>query len=169
MGKITKQWSGLAKEYFTDADNFGIQCKFRLLVCVYMYMYMYVNVYMLHNNTCTLYKMYLYRCIVHVAVCMSSLVASTYTYCIYMYYFIAATPGIYMYMYVHVHVLCIHVVHVDSLPAVPMDLDVKMKAVMMGATFLIVRHLQIYDTSNLCSACVHVQYMYVHVCMPCGP
>ena len=27
MGKITKQWSGLAKEYFTDADNFGIQCK----------------------------------------------------------------------------------------------------------------------------------------------
>ena len=28
MGKITKQWSGLAKEYFTDADNFGIQCKY---------------------------------------------------------------------------------------------------------------------------------------------
>ena len=27
MGKITKQWGGLAKEYFTDADNFGIQCK----------------------------------------------------------------------------------------------------------------------------------------------
>ena len=27
VGKITKQWSGLAKEYFTDADNFGIQCK----------------------------------------------------------------------------------------------------------------------------------------------
>ena len=27
MGKITKQWSGLAKEYFTDADNFGMQCK----------------------------------------------------------------------------------------------------------------------------------------------
>ena len=26
VGKITKQWSGLAKEYFTDADNFGIQC-----------------------------------------------------------------------------------------------------------------------------------------------
>jgi len=25
VGKITKQWSGLAKEYFTDADNFGIQ------------------------------------------------------------------------------------------------------------------------------------------------
>ena len=28
VGKITKQWSGLAKEYFTDADNFGIQCTF---------------------------------------------------------------------------------------------------------------------------------------------
>lgn len=27
VGKISKQWSGLAKEYFTDADNFGIQCK----------------------------------------------------------------------------------------------------------------------------------------------
>ena len=27
VGKVTKQWSGLAKEYFTDADNFGIQCK----------------------------------------------------------------------------------------------------------------------------------------------
>ena len=25
IGKITKQWSGLAKEIFTDADNFGIQ------------------------------------------------------------------------------------------------------------------------------------------------
>jgi len=24
VGKITKKWSGLAKEYFTDADNFGI-------------------------------------------------------------------------------------------------------------------------------------------------
>ena len=27
VGRISKQWSGLAKEYFTDADNFGIQCK----------------------------------------------------------------------------------------------------------------------------------------------
>ena len=27
VGKISKQWSGLVKEYFTDADNFGIQCK----------------------------------------------------------------------------------------------------------------------------------------------
>ena len=24
VGKITKQWSGFAKEAFTDADNFGI-------------------------------------------------------------------------------------------------------------------------------------------------
>ena len=27
VGKISKQWSGLAKEYFTKADNFGIQCE----------------------------------------------------------------------------------------------------------------------------------------------
>ena len=27
VGKISRQWSGLAKEIFTDADNFGIQCK----------------------------------------------------------------------------------------------------------------------------------------------
>ena len=27
VGKISKQWSGLFKEYFTDADNFGIQCE----------------------------------------------------------------------------------------------------------------------------------------------
>ena len=26
VGKISKQWSGFVKEYFTDADNFGIQC-----------------------------------------------------------------------------------------------------------------------------------------------
>lgn len=25
VGKISKQWSGLVKEAFTDADNFGIQ------------------------------------------------------------------------------------------------------------------------------------------------
>lgn len=24
VGKISKQWTGLAKEVFTDADNFGI-------------------------------------------------------------------------------------------------------------------------------------------------
>jgi hypothetical protein len=27
VGKISKQWSGLLREYFTDADNFGISCK----------------------------------------------------------------------------------------------------------------------------------------------
>ena len=25
VGKISKQWSNLMREYFTDADNFGIQ------------------------------------------------------------------------------------------------------------------------------------------------
>ena len=30
VGKISKQWGGLAKEYFTDADNFGIQCMYCL-------------------------------------------------------------------------------------------------------------------------------------------
>ena len=25
VGKISKKWSGLTKEYFTDADNFGVQ------------------------------------------------------------------------------------------------------------------------------------------------
>ena len=33
VGKITKQFSGLAKEYFTDADNFGIQCKLQIRYC----------------------------------------------------------------------------------------------------------------------------------------
>lgn len=27
VGKISKQWSGLLKEVFTDTDNFGITCK----------------------------------------------------------------------------------------------------------------------------------------------
>ena len=26
VGKVSKKFSGLAKEYFTDADNFGVQC-----------------------------------------------------------------------------------------------------------------------------------------------
>jgi len=26
VGKISKQWSGFMKEYFTDADNFGVSC-----------------------------------------------------------------------------------------------------------------------------------------------
>ena len=27
IGRISKQWSGLAKEMFTKAQNFGISCK----------------------------------------------------------------------------------------------------------------------------------------------
>ena len=68
VGKISKQWSGLVKEYFTDADNFGIQCE-GLSVVKIMLIVIFV---------------------------------------------------------------------------VPMDLDVKMKAVMMGACFLIVRMLLKY-------------------------
>ena len=30
VGKISKQWSGLIKEMFTDADNFGVSCKYSL-------------------------------------------------------------------------------------------------------------------------------------------
>jgi len=26
VGKISKQWSGFVQEYFTDADNFGVNC-----------------------------------------------------------------------------------------------------------------------------------------------
>ena len=29
VGKISKQWTGLLKETFTDADNFGITCKLK--------------------------------------------------------------------------------------------------------------------------------------------
>ena len=27
VGRISKQWTGLVKEAFTDTDNFGITCK----------------------------------------------------------------------------------------------------------------------------------------------
>ncbi len=67
---MSKKWSGLAKEYFTDADNFGVQCK------------------PVHGNT------------------ISQLSS-----------FIPLSPNV-----------------------VPMDLDVKMKAVVLAATFLIVSH-----------------------------
>ena len=30
VGRISKQWGGFAKEAFTDADTFGITCKYRL-------------------------------------------------------------------------------------------------------------------------------------------
>jgi len=32
LGMITKQWSGFAREFFTDAENFGIQCKISPLI-----------------------------------------------------------------------------------------------------------------------------------------
>jgi len=31
VGKISKQWSGFVQEYFTDADNFGVNCNYLLL------------------------------------------------------------------------------------------------------------------------------------------
>ncbi|CAH1776138.1 unnamed protein product, partial [Owenia fusiformis] len=30
VGKISKQWTGFVKEYFTNADNFGVSCKYQL-------------------------------------------------------------------------------------------------------------------------------------------
>lgn len=27
VGRISKQWSGMLREMFTDADNFGVSCK----------------------------------------------------------------------------------------------------------------------------------------------
>ena len=44
IGKVSKQWSGPAKELFTDADNFGItfpvdldvKCKLTLLAAVFL-------------------------------------------------------------------------------------------------------------------------------------
>ena len=38
VGVISKQWSGLVKEYFTDANNFGIQCMI-FSVCVFASMW----------------------------------------------------------------------------------------------------------------------------------
>jgi len=34
IGKITKQWAGFVREYFTSADQFGVSCK-RLDVLVF--------------------------------------------------------------------------------------------------------------------------------------
>ena len=31
VGKISKQWSGLVKEFFTNVDNFGIKCKLTII------------------------------------------------------------------------------------------------------------------------------------------
>ena len=36
VGRISKQWSGLAQEYFTNADNFGIQCKLTYILQLYV-------------------------------------------------------------------------------------------------------------------------------------
>ncbi|CAN7940344.1 unnamed protein product, partial [Ixodes pacificus] len=49
IGVITKQWSGLVKEYFTDADNFGVSfpldmdvhCKAALMACTMLIDYMF--------------------------------------------------------------------------------------------------------------------------------
>ena len=49
VGMITKQWSGLAKEYFTDSDNFGIsfpmdldvRCKATLLGALFLIDFMF--------------------------------------------------------------------------------------------------------------------------------
>ena len=34
VGKISKQWSGFVKEYFTDADNFGVSCAYIAVIVV---------------------------------------------------------------------------------------------------------------------------------------
>jgi len=36
VGKISKQWSGFVQEYFTDADNFGVNCKSSPLSAVHI-------------------------------------------------------------------------------------------------------------------------------------
>ena len=39
VGKITKQWSGIGKELFTDADNFGVSFPKDLDVKVLYFIY----------------------------------------------------------------------------------------------------------------------------------
>ena len=107
VGKITKQWSGLAKEYFTDADNFGIQCKWnslKLVCCEQSRLCMMVTCAVLGTD----YNNYVWdEPCVFMLPSRSSL--SSYCMCVIMY-------------------------------AVPMDLDVKAKATLLGALFLIVSH-----------------------------
>ena len=43
VGKITKQWTGLASEMFTDADNFGINFPLDLDVKVLVYSLLFVK------------------------------------------------------------------------------------------------------------------------------
>jgi len=32
VGKISKQWGGFVKEYYTNADNFGVSCMLQLII-----------------------------------------------------------------------------------------------------------------------------------------
>ena len=103
VGKISKQWSGLFKEYFTDADNFGIQCELAWAIHALVLMCR-----ALHAQ-------------VHYSISPPFLPSSS-------------LPL--------------------SLLSVPMDLDVKMKAVMIGATFLIV------------SSILHSLFTSLILCLP---
>ena len=55
VGKITKQWSGLAREAFTDSDNFGVtfpmdldvRCKITLLAAVFLIVSYHIILYYL--------------------------------------------------------------------------------------------------------------------------
>jgi len=38
VGKISKQWSGLLKEFFTDADNFGVSCMCHSLTAPHIFL-----------------------------------------------------------------------------------------------------------------------------------
>jgi hypothetical protein len=38
VGKISKQWSGLLREAFTDADNFGISFPMDLVIFIYQHL-----------------------------------------------------------------------------------------------------------------------------------
>ena len=43
VGKISKQWTGLIKEAFTDADNFGITCESSLMLSTSVHVYLAVS------------------------------------------------------------------------------------------------------------------------------
>ena len=42
VGKISKQWTGFVKEYFTDADNFGVSCTLHHLLVALIVPVLYV-------------------------------------------------------------------------------------------------------------------------------
>ena len=106
VGKISKQWSGLFKEYFTDADNFGIQCELARAI--------------------------------HALVLMCRALHAPVHYSISPPFLPSLPPP----------------PSPLSLLSVPMDLDVKMKAVMIGATFLIV------------SSILHSLFTSLILCLP---